>query len=81
MSVPQVRAGLGEGLKDLPVLVADSNDPDSLRALTRRSRLVISTAGPFALYGSGPLLSLSLPPPRPPLSLPPYLPPSLPLSI
>src|SRR6056297_2220934 len=48
----QVRAGLGEGAKDLPLLVADSHDRTSLDALVARTRAVCSTVGPYALHGS-----------------------------
>jgi short subunit dehydrogenase-like uncharacterized protein len=37
----------------VPRLIADSNDLDSLRALAARTRVLISTVGPYALYGSG----------------------------
>ncbi|HMA98436.1 MAG TPA: saccharopine dehydrogenase NADP-binding domain-containing protein, partial [Wenzhouxiangella sp.] len=48
----QVRAGLGEGAKDLPLLVADSHDRTSLDELVARTRAVCSTVGPYALHGS-----------------------------
>src|SRR6056297_136205 len=48
----QARAGLGEGAKDLPLLVADSHDRTSLDALVARTRAVCSTVGPYALHGS-----------------------------
>lgn len=35
-----------------PLLVADSNDTDSLSELVNSTRLVISTVGPYQLYGS-----------------------------
>lgn len=35
-----------------PLVVADSSDPASLRALVERTRCVISTVGPYQLYGS-----------------------------
>jgi short subunit dehydrogenase-like uncharacterized protein len=34
-----------------PPIVADSSDPASLQRLAARSRVVLSTAGPFSLYG------------------------------
>lgn len=34
------------------ILVADAQDAAALDTLTRQSRVVVSTAGPFALYGS-----------------------------
>jgi short subunit dehydrogenase-like uncharacterized protein len=37
---------------DLPLVVADAHDPAALEAMARRTRVVISTAGPYQLYGS-----------------------------
>jgi len=36
----------------LPLVVADSNDPGSLEAMCKRAKVVITTAGPYQLYGS-----------------------------
>lgn len=36
---------------DVPLIVADANDPASLDALCRQARVVVSTVGPYALYG------------------------------
>lgn len=36
----------------VPVVVADALDPDAMRALARRTRVVCTTAGPYAAYGS-----------------------------
>jgi short subunit dehydrogenase-like uncharacterized protein len=44
-----VDAGLPQGL---PVISADSADPDALRALVARTRVVISAVGPYQLYGN-----------------------------
>jgi short subunit dehydrogenase-like uncharacterized protein len=41
---------------DTPLVVADSADVDSLRDLASRTRVVISTVGPYQLYG-GPLVA------------------------
>ena len=38
---------------DTPLVVIDSNDATSLNALMARTRLVLSTVGPYQLYGSG----------------------------
>jgi len=46
-----VRADLGEGARQLPLLVADAADLDALRKLCRRSRLIVSTVGPYAIHG------------------------------
>ena len=35
-----------------PIILANSDDPESLLAMARRTRLVISCTGPFTLYGS-----------------------------
>ena len=37
---------------DTPLVVIDSHDPASLNALMARTRLVLSTVGPYQLYGS-----------------------------
>jgi short subunit dehydrogenase-like uncharacterized protein len=39
-------------MQDVPRLLADSDDLDSLRALARRTRVLVSTVGPYALHGS-----------------------------
>jgi short subunit dehydrogenase-like uncharacterized protein len=36
----------------LPLIVADAHDPAALAALAARTRVVITTAGPYQLYGS-----------------------------
>ena len=38
---------------DTPLVVTDSEDPASLRALVGQTRLVLSTVGPYQRYGSG----------------------------
>ncbi len=37
---------------DLPTVVADAEDRDALDAMVAQTRVVISTVGPYALYGS-----------------------------
>ncbi len=37
--------------KDTPLVVTDSADPVSLKALTDQTRLVLTTVGPYQLYG------------------------------
>ncbi len=37
---------------DLPAVTADSLDKETLKAMVRRSRVVCSTVGPYAIYGS-----------------------------
>lgn len=39
-------------LKDIPIIIADSHDRDSLDALTARTSVVCTTVGPYAQYGS-----------------------------
>ncbi|HSQ69214.1 MAG TPA: saccharopine dehydrogenase NADP-binding domain-containing protein [Steroidobacteraceae bacterium] len=46
-----VRSSLGRGAARLPLLVADAADEDSLRQLCAGARVVVSTVGPYALYG------------------------------
>lgn len=46
-----VRLGLGEAQAELPLLEADVNDAASLRALAESTKVVISTVGPYILYG------------------------------
>jgi short subunit dehydrogenase-like uncharacterized protein len=47
-----VRRELGEGAAEVPVLIADSHDRSALDELVRRTRVVATTVGPYALYGS-----------------------------
>lgn len=47
----ELKRELGEGAESLPVLVADAADETALRALVARTGVVISTVGPYALYG------------------------------
>ena len=47
----QVRSALGRRAARLPLLVADAADEDSLRQLCAAAHVVVSTVGPYALYG------------------------------
>lgn len=47
-----VRENLGSEAADLPILVADSFDQQALNKLAHRTRVVLTTVGPYALYGS-----------------------------
>jgi short subunit dehydrogenase-like uncharacterized protein len=47
------REAAGPAAKDAGIVVADAADTRALGALAARTRVVLSTAGPFALYGSG----------------------------
>ncbi|MDR0225915.1 MAG: saccharopine dehydrogenase NADP-binding domain-containing protein [Burkholderiaceae bacterium] len=46
-----VRDALGAPA-DTPLVVTDANDPSSLQALMEQTRLVLTTVGPYQLYGS-----------------------------
>jgi short subunit dehydrogenase-like uncharacterized protein len=48
----EARARAGPGAKHVDILIADSTEPDSVDAIVSRARVVASTAGPFALYGT-----------------------------
>jgi short subunit dehydrogenase-like uncharacterized protein len=48
----ELRDDLGEAAADLKILVADSTDRPALDALAARTRVVLTTVGPYALYGS-----------------------------
>jgi short subunit dehydrogenase-like uncharacterized protein len=47
----QMRSSLGAKAGTLPLLVADAADEASLRKLCASTRVVVSTVGPYALYG------------------------------
>ncbi|GJM12335.1 MAG: saccharopine dehydrogenase [Pseudohongiella sp.] len=47
----ELQAALGEEAAAIPLIVADSADEESLRGMCERSELVITTVGPYALYG------------------------------
>ena len=47
-----VKAACGPGAKKAGIVVADAQDTEALEALARSCAVVLSTAGPFALYGS-----------------------------
>jgi len=46
-----VRDGIGAP-SDVPLIAADASDPRSLDALVARTRVVLTTVGPYQLYGS-----------------------------
>src|SRR4051794_3428914 len=37
---------------DTPLILADSSDPASIRAMVERTRLVLTTVGPYQFYGA-----------------------------
>jgi short subunit dehydrogenase-like uncharacterized protein len=47
----ELRKSLGRGSSRLELLQADAGDEASLRKLCQRARVVVSTVGPYALYG------------------------------
>jgi short subunit dehydrogenase-like uncharacterized protein len=47
-----LKAALGADAAALPVLTADAADEAALRQMCGRTRVVVSTVGPYALYGS-----------------------------
>jgi short subunit dehydrogenase-like uncharacterized protein len=47
----EVRREMGIGA-DVPLITANADDPSSLRAMCERTDVVISTVGPYQLYGS-----------------------------
>jgi len=47
-----VRQGLGSAASELELIVADSFDKAALQSLSERTRVVLTTVGPYALYGS-----------------------------
>jgi len=47
----ELKRELGSAASNLPVLLADAADEAALRALAARAQVVVSTVGPYALYG------------------------------
>ncbi len=47
-----VKTQVGKGAKNADILVADSQDQTALDAIISRTRVLLTTAGPFALYGT-----------------------------
>lgn len=47
----KLRATLPEAHQNIPLIVADATDETALRKLVGEARVVISTVGPYALYG------------------------------
>lgn len=48
----EVRGQLGKGGEHLPMIVADADDEAALRKLCDSTQVIVSTVGPYALYGS-----------------------------
>jgi short subunit dehydrogenase-like uncharacterized protein len=47
----QVRASLDEAARDWPLVVVDITDTDAVRSLVERTRVVVSTVGPYLRHG------------------------------
>jgi len=47
-----VKKHLGESAAVLEAIIADSSDNEALASLAKRTRVVITTVGPYAIYGS-----------------------------
>ncbi len=47
-----VRDALGSDAREVELIVADSFDKTALQSLAARTRVVLTTVGPYALYGS-----------------------------
>ncbi len=45
------RAWLGDGAEGLPIIVGDARDRQFLGAMVENTKVVLSTVGPYALYG------------------------------
>ena len=48
----EVRDLIG-GPSSLPLIAADASDPASLKAMAKNAKVIISTVGPYQLYGEG----------------------------
>ncbi|HEX4855674.1 MAG TPA: saccharopine dehydrogenase NADP-binding domain-containing protein [Limnobacter sp.] len=48
----KLKKGLGEQAADLPVIKANAGNEDDLLQLCAKGRVIVSTVGPYALYGS-----------------------------
>lgn len=47
----EVKQALGAAGQSLPIIVADASNPTQLRDMCAQTRVVVSTVGPYALYG------------------------------
>ncbi len=48
----QLQAELGHGADKIPLIIADADDENALRAMCASTQVIVSTVGPYALYGS-----------------------------
>src|ERR1700736_167868 len=46
-----VRDTLGDAAADWPLLAADASQPSTLKAMAERTRVVVTTVGPYGKYG------------------------------
>ena len=47
----ELKLFLGENAAAIPLIIADSSDGSALQSMCEKTELVISTVGPYALYG------------------------------
>jgi len=52
VKLAKVKDELGEDAEKLPVIIADSGDRASLDEMVRQTRAIVSTVGPYALFGT-----------------------------
>ncbi|MFJ2668835.1 saccharopine dehydrogenase family protein [Nocardia fluminea] len=48
-----IRSELGDSAREWSLLVADADDQNALDAIAKRTRVVVTTVGPYARYGLG----------------------------
>lgn len=48
----ELRQSLGSAAQALPIVLADAHDEAALNAMCQQTKVVVSTVGPYALYGS-----------------------------
>ncbi len=47
----KLKVSLGENAAAIPLIIADSSDEQALQSMCEKTELIISTVGPYALYG------------------------------
>lgn len=47
----ELKSSLGEKAADIPLIVADSQDESAMVSMCQRTEVIVSTVGPYALYG------------------------------
>jgi len=48
----ELKQNLGAGASQLATIIADAQDESALKAMCQQTKVVVSTVGPYALYGS-----------------------------